>query len=213
MYLYSTAVRSGEASPVKVMDWALTMTQKVNQISTVPVSLWTSTMSPGMGMLAWTSVVSDLAVIEETETKLMADPGYSGLIDQAIGAHLLSPDSGDQMLMQLVHADPDMAGINAEYASTVRAMLAPGASAHGIELGVEIATRAKKISGRPTSFAVGVTGDYGSIMWVSLAENVKQVQDALEALNADEDFAKMLDKEASKAYLPHATQTISRKLA
>jgi hypothetical protein len=33
-------------------------------------------MSPAMGSLAWTSVVSDFAVIEDTETKLAADPGY-----------------------------------------------------------------------------------------------------------------------------------------
>ena len=211
MYLYSTSVRSGVANPVKVMEWALSMTEKINQISEVATSLWTSAMSPAMGTMAWTSVVSDLAVIEDTETKLAADPGYMDLVDQA--AVLLSTDPADQTLMQLVHGDPDAASINANYASTVRAALAPGSMVVGIELGVDLAQRAKKITGRPTSFAVSVTGDYGGVMWVSLSETIQQLQAGIEALNADADFAKLVDSKAGKAYLPGTTQTISRKVA
>jgi hypothetical protein len=211
MYLYSTAVRSGIANPVKVMDWALRMTQKINQISEVPTALWTSVMSPAVGSLAWTAVVSDLAVIEDTETKLAADPGYMALVDEATA--LMSTDPADQMLMQLVHGDRDAASIDAHYASTVRATVAPGSMRTGIELGVDLAQKVKQITGLPTSFAVGVTGDYGAVMWVSLAETIQQVQAANEALNADEDFSKAVDKDAAKAYLPGATQTITRKVA
>jgi hypothetical protein len=211
MYLYSTAVRSGMANPVKVMDWALRMTQKINQISEVPTALWTSVMSPAVGSLAWTAVVSDLAVIEDTETKLAADPGYMALVDEATA--LMSTHPADQMLMQLVHGDRDAAGIDAHYASTVRATVAPGSMRTGIELGVDLAQKVKQITGLPTSFAVGVTGDYGAVMWVSLAETIQQVQAANEALNANEDFSKAVDKDAGKAYLPGATQTISRKVA
>jgi len=210
MYLYSTSVRPGAASPVKVMDWAIKMTEKVNQIGEVPTSLWTSAMSPSMGTLAWTSVVSDLAVVEATETKLAADSGYLALVEEASG--FMSGEAADQRLMQLLHADPDAANMNAHYASTVRATVAPGAMRAGIEAGIELAQQARKVTGRPTSFAVGVTGDYGEVMWVSLSETVQQLQAANEALNANEDFAKAVDKEAGKLYLPGATQTISRKI-
>jgi len=212
MYLYSTSVRPGVANPAKVMDWALRMTQKINQISEVPSALWTSAMSPGMGTLAWTSVVSDLGVIEDTEAKLAADPGYMALVDEAT-ALLSTTDPVDQMLMQLVHGDRDAANMDARYASTVRATLAPGSMRAGIELGVGLAQRVKEITGRPTSFAVNVTGDYGAVMWVSLAETIQQLQAANEALNADEDFSKTVDKEGGKAYQPGATQTITRKVA
>jgi hypothetical protein len=210
MYLYSTSVRSGVTSPAKVMEWAVNMTQKINQISAVPCSLWASAMSPAMGTLAFTSVVSDLAIIEDTETKLAADPGYMALVDEATA--LLSTDAADQMLMQMVHGDPDAAKIDAHYASTVRATLAQGSMATGIELGVDVAKKVKKITGRPTSFAVGVTGDYGAVMWVSMAETIQQLQAANEAINSDADFTKVLDNKAGKAYLPGATQTISRKV-
>ena len=211
MYLYSTSVRPGMVNPLKVMDWATRITEKINQIGEVPSSLWTTVMSPGMGGLAWTSVVSDLAIIEETETKMMADPGYMSLVDEA--TTLLSGSAPpDQQLMQLVHRDADAAQINAHYAQTVSTMLAPGSMRSGIELGVEIAQRVKQVTGRPTSFAIGTTGEYGSVMWVSLAETMQQVQQAEDALNANEDFMKMLDKDAAKAYLPGAMQRISRKV-
>jgi hypothetical protein len=212
MYLYSTSVRPGLANPVKVMDWALRITQKINQISEVPSALWTSVMSPAMGTLAWTSVVSDLAVIGDTETKLAGDPGYLALVDEATGL-LSAGEPPMQMLMQLVHGDRDAAKIDAHYAVTVRATLAPGSMRAGAEFGVELAQKVKQITGRPTSFAVGVTGDFGAVMWVSLAETLEQVQAANEALNTDEDFSKALDKDAAKVYLPGAEQTITRKVA
>ncbi|HWS48233.1 MAG TPA: hypothetical protein VN636_20380 [Acidimicrobiia bacterium] len=193
------------------MEWALKMTEKINQIGEVPSSLWTAAMSPAMGTLAWTAVVSDLEVIEATEGKLATDPGYMSLVEEAIG--LLSTDPADQMLMQLVHADQDAANIDAHYASTVRATIAPGSMRTGVELGVELAQKVKQITGRPTSFAMNVTGEYGAIMWVSLAETIQQLQAANEALDANEEFAKAVDKDASKVYLPGATQTISRKIA
>jgi hypothetical protein len=210
MYLYSTSVRSGVANPAHVMDWAIRITEKINQIGEVPSRLWTAAMSPAMGTLAWTAVVSDLTIIEETEAKLSTDPGYLALVEEAVP--LLSSDAADQRLMQLIHADADAARGDFQYASTVRAALAPGFMRRGIELGVEIAQTAKQITGRPTSFAVSVTGSYGDVMWVSLAENIQQLQAANEALNANEEFSKQLDKDASKAYLPGATQTISRKI-
>jgi len=212
MYLYATALRPRAANPAKVMDWAIRMTEKINQIGEIPSSLWAATMSPAMGSLAWTSVVPDLTVIEDTETKFAADAGYMALVDEASNL-MEGSEPADQQLMQLIHADDDSARIDVHYASTVRAMLAPGEARRGVELGVEIAQRAKQITGRPTSFAVAVTGDYGAVMWVSLAETIQQLQAANEGLDSNEEFAKLLDKEASKCYSPGATQTISRKIA
>jgi hypothetical protein len=212
MYLYSLSARPGMANPVKVMDWAIRMTEKVNQIGEAPVALWTPIMSPASGTLAWTAVVPDLTMIVDTQSKLLADSGYSALVDEA--TELLSPTEPTvERLMQLVYGDRDAASIDAQFASTVLAKLAPGAMRSGAELGVDIAQKVKRITGRPTSFAVGVTGDYGAVMWVSLAETIQQLQAANEALNADEEFVKLLDKEAAKAYLPGAEQSITRKIA
>jgi hypothetical protein len=210
MYLYATSVRPGQANPAKVMEWAVGLTQKINQISEVPSALWVTSMSPALGTLAFVSVVDDLALIEATEEKLAADPGYATLVEQGIG--LISTDPIDQVLLQLVYGDPDAANIDARYATTVMASLKPGSAAAGTELGVDIAQRVKKITGRPTSFAVAVTGVYGQVSWMSLAENINQLQAAQEAIAGDTAFAKLLDSKAAAVYQPNATQTVSRKV-
>jgi hypothetical protein len=45
-----------------------------------------------------------------------------------------------------------------------------------------------------------------------LAETIQQLQAGNEALSADEEFSKVLDKDAAKAYLPAAEQSITRKV-
>ena len=42
MYLFSRNARLGEGNPQKQLDWALRITEKVNQISEIPVQLWTT---------------------------------------------------------------------------------------------------------------------------------------------------------------------------
>ena len=58
----------------------------------------------------------------------------------------------DDGLLQIIHADQKAAEIDAKYAVAIRATLAPGSAVKGIELGVEIALLASKITGSPTSF-------------------------------------------------------------
>ena len=209
MYLYATTVRPGQASPTKVTDWALHMTDKINQISEVRTSLWMASMSPNMGTLSWTAVVDDLAVIEATETKLAADPGYLLLVDDAIG--LLANEPAQQNLVELVYPDPAGGSIDARYCSTVEARIVPGSFATGVQLGVEIAQQAAQITGRPTSFGVTVTGDYGAVAWYGLAETIEQVQAAQKAISSNEDFARRLDREAAGVFTP-GTQTLSHRL-
>lgn len=209
MYLYATTVRPGQASPAKVTEWALHMTEKINQISEVPASLWTAAMSPNMGTLTWTSVVEDLAIIEATETKLAADSGYLLLVDEAIG--LLAPEPPQQNLIELVYPDPAGGSIDARYVSTVEARINPGSFSTGVLLGVEIAQQAAQITGRPTSFGMTVTGDYGAVAWYSLAETIEQVQEAQRAISSNPEFAARLDQEASAAFSP-GTQVLSRRL-
>jgi hypothetical protein len=212
MYLYSLSARPGATNPVKVMDWAMRMTEKVNQIGEAPVALWTPVMSGASGMLAWTAVVPDLAMVLDTQAKLAADSGYLSLVDEA--TELLSPtESPVEGLMQLVHGDPDAAKIDAQFAMTVMATLAPGSMRSGAELGVDIAQKVKRITGCPTSFAVGITGAYGAVMWVSLAETIQQLQVGNEAMYLDEEFLKLVDEQAASAYLPGAEQSITQKIA
>ena len=100
------------------------------------------------------------------------------------------------------------------YALAIRATLAPGGTVKGIELGVETAQQASKITGCPTSFAMGMTGQYGPVEWLTVYASIEDLQRAGDASAADASFNQKVDKELSKVYLPGVTtQTAFRKIA
>jgi len=212
MYLFSRSARLGEGNPQTQLDWALRITEKVNQISEIPVQLWTTVFSPSSGRLVWTATVENLVELETIENKLLSDSGYTALVEEG-GAHA-SGDPIDDNLLQFIHADPKSAEIDAQYATTVQATMAPGGLVRGIELGVETAQRAAEITGCPTSFGVAATGVYGAVEWVTVYASVEELQRGQETLAADISFSEKVDKELSKVYLPGvAVQTAFRKIA
>ena len=84
----------------------------------------------------------------------------------------------------------------------------------GIELGVETAQAASKVTGCPTSFGMHVTGAYGSVEWVTVYASIEEMQRSGDAIAADAGFNQKVDKELSKVYLPGVTtQTAFRKVA
>jgi len=210
VYLFSRSVQHDRANLLDSMAWSVSITEKVNTISETPVSLWTSVMSPELGRLTWTTVVEDLSTITTMQDKLIADPGYVELAEQ--GARFSSGAPAVDGLVRYVHADRD--GIaTAQYSTVVRAVLAPGAWASGVALGVEIATRAKAITGRPTSFGAMQSGTYGEVGWIVLYDSIDEVQAGTEALADDASFAKLLDDNAG-TWIPGAsTQVINRRVA
>lgn len=211
MYLFFRSARLGPGSAHEQMAWSVSITEKVNQISESKVNLWTTFMSPGVNTLVWTTVVDDLAVLEATNDKLMADSGYHMLLEQ--GARYDSGEAIDDGLMQYVYAegvDPNEAPA---YVVRIQAALAPGQGAKGVELGVEIAQTAARISGLPVQFAMATTGVYGGVEWHAGYSSIQELQRAGETLNAHAEFMDLLDKKAKDAYQPAATQVIYRRIA
>ena len=212
MYLFSRNVRLGAGNPEKQMAWALKMTEKVNQISEVPVSLWTTVFSPDAGRLVWSATFENLVTLETSFDKLVGDSGYSALVEE--GAAHASGDPVDDSLLQFIHNDPKAAEVDAQYALAVQATLAPGGAVKGIELGVETAQLASKITGCPTSFVTAVTGAYGTVGWLTVFASIADLQSSGEAIAADASFNKKVDQELSKVYLPGVTtQRAFRKIA
>ena len=210
MYLFSRAVRLGSGNPEKQLAWALKITEKVNQISEVPVSLWTTVFSPSTNRLAWTAIIEDLVTLETAENKLIADSGYLSLVEE--GAAHASGDPVDDGLLQFVFADPKATEIEAQYAFTVQATVAPGCMVRGMELGVETAQRVGQITGAPSSFAIAATGPYGAVEFISVYTSIEELQRGQETIAADAGFNQNVDKELSKVYLPGAVQTAFRRI-
>jgi hypothetical protein len=199
MYIFTRSARLAPGNLRDSMAWAFSVTEKVNQISEAQFHLWSTVNSPGVGTVSWAATIEDLEVLEATDAKLMADDSYHSLVEQ--GAKHLSADALNDSLMRLIVADADASATATNFVSVNQTMLAPGNSVRGIEVGVEIAQRAKKSVGRPVSFGASTTGEYGAVAWIGYYESVQQLQTAQEALAADIDFAKYLDKEASQVFL------------
>ena len=201
MYIFTRSARLAPGNLRDSMAWALSVTEKVNQISEAQFHLWSTFNSPGVGTLSWVTTIEDLEVLEATNAKLMADDGYHSLIEQ--GAKHLSADALNDGLIRLIVADADASAAETHFVSINQAVLAPGHAVRGIEVGIEIAQRAKRSVGRPVSFGASTTGEYGTVGWIGYYDSIQQLQTAQETLAADTDFAKYLDKEASQVYLPN----------
>jgi len=209
-YLFTRSVQLAGGNLLDAMAWSVKITEKVNGIADTPVALWSSLMSPDAGRLTWSTAVEYLATLTTMMDKLLADPGYLDLAEE--GSRFTGGRATDG-LVRFIHADRDGVA-TAQFSTVVRAVLAPGSLVDGTVLGVEIAERAKAITGRPTSFGASQSGTYGEVGWIALYDSIDQVQAAGEALAADADFAALLDARASKAYLAGlSSQVINRRVA
>ena len=83
------------------------------------------------------------------------------------------------------------------YVSTVRTVVANGMIARGVELGMQIAQHAEKVTGVPTLFGVSMTGAYGRVGWITGYERVRQYEEAQATLMADPEWLGLLDRDAA----------------
>lgn len=210
MYLFSRTARLERGRTREAMAWAVGITEKVNQITSLNVGLWTTALSPGVGTLSWTTVVENLTQVEDAEAKLMVDDGYVDLVDQ--GAQFRSGDAVNDIVGQIVSGELDPSR-QPTHAAVVEATLAPGGFAKGVEAGIEIADRVTKLCGLPTVFMIASTGRYGGVAWLTTASSLAELEQAEQATNGDPDFIRYIDEVAPKVYQAQGTmQTLFRRI-
>jgi hypothetical protein len=183
------------------MEWALALTEKLNQITALDAGLWTPFASPGLGTLSWGATVETLAELADADAKLNADPGYLELIGRAGNLVATAPD--DRVAEYLHNPVPDL---DATCVAVVESQLANGAFARGVEVGIGIAQRATAL-GEPTAFLLAVTGNYAGCMWLSPATSMQALEAGERAVRADADLLAFIDKEAGPCFLPGITTT------
>jgi hypothetical protein len=212
MYLFSRQVRLATGHTREAIDWALAQSEKVHTITGLQVGLYTQVFSPNIGTVAFSAFVPDLAALEAAGDKLNVDDAFIAASDK--GAALTVGHPVDR-LAQIVHGDPDP-NRSIEYVTVVRAVCASGRIARGLELGVEIAERAEKVTGTPTLFLSDVTGTYGGVSWTSGHADVQAMERAQQSLAEDAGWVKYIDKEVGGVYSdePYTTTSlIYRRLA
>ena len=203
MYLFSRRARLASGNVRASMAWTIGVTEKVNQIIDLDVRLYTTVFSPEAGTLVWTTFAPDLAALEAAQDKLVVDDGYAMMLDE--GAAFLEGGIDDAVL-QVIHGETDP-NRQIEYASTVQAVCATGNLERGMELGVEIAERAEKITGLPSLFTTALTGPYGSVGWVTAFADVGEMERAEQALATDMSLTRFLDEKLRGIYVEDPTLT------
>ena len=212
MYLF---IRSGRVAPGNdraAMEWAVGITEQVNQITGIGVGLFASVFSPEAGTLSWGAFVPDLAALETAGDKLLADGAFG---DNVAKGAKLGMGGLDDSLLQVIYGEPDPSQTPG-YVASVQSVCANGNYARGVEVGIEIAKRAERATGASTLFVLGSTGVYGGVGWLTGVADIAALEAGEQALSADADFLAYVDNEASSAYVsdPMATQQrIFRHLA
>jgi hypothetical protein len=212
MYLFSRGVTLATGRTRESIAWAIAQTERVNKITGLRVGLFMQVWSPEVGSVRFSTFVPDLATLAAAGDKLNADDAFVSATDE--GAALII-GRADDMLAQVVHGAPDP-GREVEYVSAVRAVCANGNVARGMEVGIELAKRAEKITGVPSLFTTDVTGRYGGVGWVSGYDDVTALETAQQALASDGNWVSYVDNEVRGVFAEEpflTTQTIYRRLA
>jgi hypothetical protein len=208
MYLFTRMARLAPAHYRDGIEWAHGLTEKVNQITSLNVGVWSPIISPGLGTLSWGCAVETLSDLEDADAKLMADPMYLDAVEK--GSAMLIGTVEDQTA-QFLHNPPQTG--ETSHVMVVESALANGSFKRGVEVGIEIAQRATDLGGLPTAFLMGVTGTYAGCAWITSATSLRDLERGEQAVNGDMDFIGFLDKEAPGCFLPGVTkQAIWRRL-
>jgi hypothetical protein len=208
MYLFTRTGRLRPGSSRESVAWAIGVTEKVNQVTSLDVGLWTTLMSPGNGTLVWSTFVEDLQSLEDANAKLAVDDILVSEIDR--GAQFADGNIDDE-IAQVVFGEVDPTQ-NPRYVASVRSELAPGGFGKGVAAGIEIAQRATTIGGVPTAFLVSSTGKYGGVAWISATNTLAELQASEQKVNSDLDFIAYVDS-VGDAFIPGiTTQTIYTRI-
>jgi hypothetical protein len=202
MYLFTRRTRLARGDGAAGVAWALSVTEKVKEVTGHEVQLWSTVYSLGFGTISWTAWFEDLASLEAVGDKLNADPGMAKLGN---AGNEFTDGSLDDGLLQPIYGDP-AAGGDAQYVGGAVAVCAAGNIERAMGLGVEIAQKSEAITGLPTLFVRSVTGPYGGVGWLTGYENITAMEKAEDAISADPSFLKLIDS-TKGCFVEDATTT------
>lgn len=208
MYLFTRQTRLSPEHAIDGMEWAVTIADKVNQITSLNVGVWTPMLSPGVATLSFGAAVESLTDLEDAQAKTLVDPTFLDLAKQ--GAQITIGGLDDQVAQFIVGGTDD--GSNPSYVAVVQSQLANGKFGSGVAAGVEIAQRATELSGMTTSFLLGSTGTYGAVAWITGAPSLRELEEGEAKTNANPEFVALVDRVADNFLPGVTTQAIWRQV-
>jgi hypothetical protein len=207
MYLFTRQARLAPGPTREAVAWAVGITEKVNQITSLDVGLWTPVISPGLGTMSWGCAVESIGDLEDADAKLSVDAMFQDAVEG--GAKYLAGTVEDMTAQFIVNPD---APKETSHVAVVQAQIANGALRRAIEVGVEIAQRATALGGSPTSFLLQTTGPYGGCAWISSATSIRALEASEQKVNGDPSFLEYLDEHTDCFVEGSGAQSIWRRV-
>ncbi len=190
--------------------FAVDMAQHAATTTGLEVVPWTSVYGLPLGTVVYSVRVESQAAMAAALTTLGADQGYQRRIAESGRALYHGP--GEDAIGELVtSAGPG--GSTGRFASVILAQCAPGRIAEATAWGVDILSHASKATGLDGLFLRGLYGPWASLVWISLAESIEEVDDAAATLTNDPTYVERID-DAGPLFIPgSASQRLLRRLS
>ncbi len=190
--------------------FAADMARHAATITGLEVEPWTSVYGLPLGTVVYSVQVESQAAMAAALTTLAADEGYQRLIAESGRSLYTGP--GEDAIGELVSA-AGSGGTTGAIASVILAQCAPGRIAEATAWGADILSHASKVTGLDGSFFRGLYGPWATLVWISLAETMEEVDDAAASLAGDATYVERID-DAGPLFIPgSASQRLLRRLA
>jgi hypothetical protein len=196
MYLFVRRARLAGGQTRASMMWATEITERVNQVTGLGVSLHAQVFSAEVGELVWATMVPDLSTLETGFEKLEVDDFYVAEQDRAHG-FMTGPPS--DVVQSLVHGTPADHGPGS-YTTAITATCAPGRITEAVTNAIALADKAMTITGSETTVSISQTGPYGGITWSTAFPGIASLDAAQEALNSDPGWLAFVDRMTADVY-------------
>lgn len=208
MYLFTRSRRVDPGEFMEAMEWTLNITEAVKRITGHEVEAWSAFASPELGTVVWSMWAESMVDIETMGDKLIADHEYLKLVKKG-NSHFEGPLTDGLATVIYGEVDPDAPRAN--YVGVATATAANGRIGDAVAGAIAIADKATAITGIPMMVAVGATGPFGGIAWMTGSPDLATMEAGEAALLADPTWLQTVDAHGT-AYAQDASQSIYRRV-
>jgi hypothetical protein len=209
MHLFTRTCQVDILQGPETLILATDMAHLASKVTGLEVIPWTSVFGLPLGTVVYGAQVESQAAVADALAKLSADPGYQRLVAESGGRLHTGP--GEDAIAELV----SFAGSGestGNLASVVVAQCAPGRIAEATAWGVDILSHASKTTGLDGSFLRALYGRWPTLVWISLAETMEEVDIATASLAADGTYVERIDDAGPLFLAGSASQRLLRRL-
>jgi hypothetical protein len=188
---------------------AVEMAQFVSKKTGLDVVPWATVYGAPLGTVSWSGVVESQAAMGAAQEKLLSDATFGKKVAAASDFFVATPEDA---IGEIVTASNPGGGAHS-YASITIAECAGGKIAPAMAWGVEMTQFVAKTTGLDATFVRGIYGPFSTVVWITLADTLEQVDAADAALGSDPSYLERLGDTGELFRPGSASRRLIRRLA